>query len=204
MRYQGVTTHKHGFESAAVVELDRGEQAGRLATNIREVVVAATADKEHIQQMTTHNDDLLKVVRKQQDQIDKQQTQIDELLKQNGELINKIGTNTNTGDATSGGAENTYCGRYYGNRNTNGNGNRNTNSNDTGSDAVSASDLCDSFAIRMWNILCDFFVVSWNLSPVLPQVEVAPVSNTAELLFPRIDVTYEFDDCLCNEPSSLT
>ena len=61
VRYQGNTLHKHGFESATRVEEDRGEQ--RLANNLREVVVVATADKEHIQQMTTQNDDLLKVVR---------------------------------------------------------------------------------------------------------------------------------------------
>ena len=63
--YQGDNPHNHGFESAASAEKDRGEQAGRLATNLREVAVAATADKDHIQQMTTQNDDLLKVVRKQ-------------------------------------------------------------------------------------------------------------------------------------------
>ena len=45
------------------------------------MAVAATADKAYIQQMTTQNDDLLKVVRKQQAQIYKQKTQIDELLK---------------------------------------------------------------------------------------------------------------------------
>ena len=79
----------------------------------------------------------MKVVRKQQAQIDKQKAQIDELLKQNVQIINKIGTttNTNTGGATSGGAKNTHRVRYSGNRNTNGNGNCNTNSNDTRSDA---------------------------------------------------------------------
>ena len=82
MRYQGGKPHKHGFESAASGEEDRGEQ--RLSNNLRKVAVAATADKEHIQEMTTQNDDLLKVVRKQQAQIDKQQTHIEELLKQNG------------------------------------------------------------------------------------------------------------------------
>ena len=71
MRYKGNTTHNHGFDSAVSAEEDRGKQAGRLATNLREVAVAATANKEHIQQMTTQNDDLLKVVRKHQDQIDK-------------------------------------------------------------------------------------------------------------------------------------
>ena len=49
MRYQVNTPHTHGFESAASAEEDKGEQAGRLATNLRKVAVAATADKEHIQ-----------------------------------------------------------------------------------------------------------------------------------------------------------
>ena len=51
--------------SASIAEEDRVDQAGRLATNLREVAVAATSDKEHIQQMTTQNEDLMKVVRKQ-------------------------------------------------------------------------------------------------------------------------------------------
>ena len=63
MRYKGNTPHKHGFEIAVSSEEDRGEQ--RLVNNLREEAVAATADKEHIPQMTTQNDDLLKVVRKQ-------------------------------------------------------------------------------------------------------------------------------------------
>ena len=62
IRYQGNTSHKHGFDSASSTEEDRGDQAGFLANNIREVPLAATADKEHIQQMTTQNNDLLKVV----------------------------------------------------------------------------------------------------------------------------------------------
>ena len=127
MRYQGNTPHKHGFESDASAEEDSGEH--RLASNLREVAVAATTNKEHIQQMTTQNDDLLKVVRKQQAQIDKWQTQIDELLKQNDQLINKIGNNANTGGPTSAGAENSHRGRYRGNQNNT--GNRNTNSSET-------------------------------------------------------------------------
>ena len=71
MRYQVDTPHKHGFESAASAEEDRGKKTGLLANNLQEVAVAATADKEHIQQMTTQNDDLLKAVRKQQAQINK-------------------------------------------------------------------------------------------------------------------------------------
>ena len=53
MRYQGNTPQNHGFESSDSAEEDRGKQAGRLATNLREVEVAATANKEHIQHMTT-------------------------------------------------------------------------------------------------------------------------------------------------------
>ena len=79
MQYQGDTPHKHGFESAASTEKDRGDH--RLESNLREVEVAATADKDHIQQMTTQNDNLLKVVRKQQAHIDKQQMHINGLLK---------------------------------------------------------------------------------------------------------------------------
>ena len=77
------------FESAASAEEDRGDHTGRLANNLCEVAVAvaATANKEHIQKITTQNNDLLKVVRKQQAQIEKHQTHIDELLNQNGQLI---------------------------------------------------------------------------------------------------------------------
>ena len=103
MQYQGDTPHNHGFESAFRTEEDSGKH--RLASNLREVAVVATDDKKHIQQMTTQNDDILKVVRKQQDQTEKQQTQIDELMKHNGELINNLGNNINTGDQTSVGAE---------------------------------------------------------------------------------------------------
>ena len=46
IQYQGDTTHKHGSESAASAEEDRGEQCQ--AKNFRKVAVAATADKEHI------------------------------------------------------------------------------------------------------------------------------------------------------------
>ena len=88
--------------SVASAEEDRGKKC--LANNLREVAVAATADKEHIQQMKMQNYEMLKVVRKQQEQIDKQQRKIDEMLNQIGQLINKMGTNTNTGGPTSAGA----------------------------------------------------------------------------------------------------
>ena len=135
MRHQGNIPHKHGFESAASAEEDSSEH--HLASNLCEVAVAATANKEHIQQMTTHNDELLKVVRKQQAQIDKHQTHIDELLKQKGQLINNIGNNTNTGGQTSAGAKNAHRGRYRGNRNNS--GNCNINRNETRPDTAAAT-----------------------------------------------------------------
>ena len=80
--------------------------------------------------------------------------------------------------------------------------------------------------VGTWKLLCDFCVVDWNLSPVLPHLEVAPVLNTEKVLSPRIDFSYEFyegyggivdlvnttsccdelcgDGCSCNEPISLT
>ena len=50
---------------------------------MREVAIAATADKEHIQQMTSTNEDLLKIVKTQQEQ----STQ---LIKQNGDLTTAL------------------------------------------------------------------------------------------------------------------
>ena len=44
MHYQGDTTYRHGFDSVASAEEDRGNQAGRLGTNLRKVEVVATAD----------------------------------------------------------------------------------------------------------------------------------------------------------------
>ena len=37
-----------------------------LYDNLHEVAIAATADKDHLQQMTSTNEDLLKVVKEQQ------------------------------------------------------------------------------------------------------------------------------------------
>ena len=147
MVYQVNTPHKHGFEISASAEEDSDKH--RLASNLREVAVAATADKEHIQQMTIQNDDLLRVVRKQQSQIDKHQTQIEKLLKQNGQLINKIVNNTSTGGPTNAGAENTHRGRYLGNRNNSGNSNTNSNETrlDTGASTITITKNCPKCAV---------------------------------------------------------
>ena len=75
-RYGGTTTKATGFgESAANIT----EQNGVTNDTLQHIAQAATADKEHIQQMSNAHDDLLSVVKKQQ-------SQIDELVKQNGQL----------------------------------------------------------------------------------------------------------------------
>ena len=86
-RFGDAAGNKHGFESAANVKEERVEPEAaptdpfteELCDGLREVAIAATADKEHIQQMTSTNEDLLKIVKTQQ-------TQITQLIKQNGEL----------------------------------------------------------------------------------------------------------------------
>ena len=75
-RYGGTTTKATGFgESAANIT----KQNGVTNDTLQHIAHAATADKEHIQQMSNAHDDLLSVVKKQQ-------SQIDELVKQNGHL----------------------------------------------------------------------------------------------------------------------
>ena len=61
-RYRGDTPKDHGF--AANVEERENDAMDRLGTNLHEVATAATADKEHIQQMSTQNEKLLQVVKK--------------------------------------------------------------------------------------------------------------------------------------------
>ena len=66
-----------------------------LQQQLGDLAVAATADKEHIQQMTNATDDLLTVIKQQQDQIK-------ELTRQNGLLIEKLGSPTATAPAGAG------------------------------------------------------------------------------------------------------
>ena len=73
-------------ESAANVSEVTDSSKARLARNLREVACAATADKEHIQQMSDTADNLLIIVNKQQNQIDK-------LIKQNGKLTLALSVN---------------------------------------------------------------------------------------------------------------
>ena len=74
------------------------EAEGSVIDAMKEIAIAATADKEHIQQMSTTADDLLAVVKRQQTTIEKQQTtiegltaQISQLIKTNGELTKSAG-----------------------------------------------------------------------------------------------------------------
>ena len=83
-RFGDAAGTKHGFESAANIKeaeekSNTTKMTNELCDNLREVAIAATADKEHIQQMTSTNEDLLKIVKEQQ-------KQISQLIKQNGEL----------------------------------------------------------------------------------------------------------------------
>ena len=89
-KYEKATGGKHGFESAAnVIEpppaTSNDEQ---FSQQLCDLAIAATADKEHIQQMTNCTDDLLAIIKQQQ-------SQITELMRQNGALIEKVGTGGN-------------------------------------------------------------------------------------------------------------
>ena len=79
---------------------------GSVIDAMKEIAIAATADIEHIQQMSTTADNLLTVLKQQQTTIKRQQTtikgltsQISQLIKQNGELAksvrNSAGNNSN-------------------------------------------------------------------------------------------------------------
>ena len=90
-RYDKVTGIRHGFESAANIEEKKAneENDNHFEQQLSDIAIAATADKEHIQQMTNSTEDLLKIIKEQQ-------AQIKELLRQNGMLIAKVGTNNPT------------------------------------------------------------------------------------------------------------
>ena len=97
-KYEKATGGKFGFESAANVEEKRKHEAPPIAEDdelqkqLCNIAIAATADKEHIQQMSNYSDDLLAVIKQQQEQIS-------ELMRQNGILISKLG-GTDTAPAT--------------------------------------------------------------------------------------------------------
>ena len=74
-KYEKATGGKHGFESAANVNESANISESVLlnlsddqfAQQLCDIAIAATADKEHIQQMTNCTDDLLAVIKQQQE-----------------------------------------------------------------------------------------------------------------------------------------
>ena len=78
-----------GFVSS--IEEANDNPVDRLADNLAEVAIAATADKEHIQQMTANVDEHLQVIKKMQAQLDKLVAQNDKLIDQCATLTDKVG-----------------------------------------------------------------------------------------------------------------
>ena len=88
-RYGGTTAAASGFGESAN-NTTEAEAPTQLVNALKEVATAATADKEHIQQMSTANDDLLAIIKRQQQQLDA-------LIEQNGHLteaLSKLKPNT--------------------------------------------------------------------------------------------------------------
>ena len=86
-RYSKATGNKHGFESAAnMAEVKaKEEEEELLAQQLGDIALAATADKEHIQQMSNATDDMLAIIKEQSEQIK-------ELVRQNGLLVAALAT----------------------------------------------------------------------------------------------------------------
>lgn len=85
-RYNKATGSSHSFDNAANIQekkLKKEEENEYLVQQLGDIALAATADKEHIQQMTNANDDMLTVIKEQS-------AQIKELTRQNGILIAKL------------------------------------------------------------------------------------------------------------------
>ena len=84
-KYEKATGGKHGFESAANVSEAAPPNLSddQFAQQLCDIAIAATADKEHLQQMTNCTNVLFAVIKQQQEQIT-------ELLRQNGILIGKL------------------------------------------------------------------------------------------------------------------
>ena len=85
---------QHGYEGAANVNEQPPNSMNReeLGGHLRDIAEAATADKEHIQQMSSAQDELLFIIKKQQAQIEK-------LVESNSiltESIAKLSANKNT------------------------------------------------------------------------------------------------------------
>ena len=77
-RYGSATTRRHGYaESAANMEESTNEpnQTTQLASNLKHVALTATIDKEHLQQMSNAADEILVIIKEQQQHIKEAQAQ---------------------------------------------------------------------------------------------------------------------------------
>ena len=86
-KYENATGTRHGFESAANVRESTAPPNAndvQLHEQLTDIAMAATADKEYMQQMSNCTDELLAIIKQQQEQIT-------ELMRQNGQLISKLG-----------------------------------------------------------------------------------------------------------------
>ena len=89
-RYGGTTAQGHGFGEAANGAAEEPNPAAVIKEAMKEVALAATADKEHIQQMSNTTDDMLALVKRQQETIERQSQQISDLIEQNKKVADAI------------------------------------------------------------------------------------------------------------------
>jgi hypothetical protein len=103
-RYNNLKPKQHGFEGAANVEEKPPDDMQReeLNQHLRDIAEAATADKEHIQQMSSTTDELLFIIKKQQSQIDKLVESNSTLSASIAKLSAKGNTNSNNNNNNSG------------------------------------------------------------------------------------------------------
>ena len=108
-RYNSSTPRRHGFAESAANVNDAAPDATAnedIVVNLQHVAIAATADKEHLQQMSNAADDLLSVIKEQQTQMKEAQAQskeqlaqIKKLIEQNGQLTAAL-TNAKRGQSS--------------------------------------------------------------------------------------------------------
>ena len=89
-RYGGTTAQGHGYGKAANAANEQTDPGVVFQEAMKEVALAATADKEHIQQMLDTADDIIAIVKRQQATIEKQAQQITDLIAQNGKYADII------------------------------------------------------------------------------------------------------------------
>ena len=96
-RYGGTSAQGHGYREAVHGAAEKEQHPGNIFKEaMKEVALAATADKEHIQQMLDTADDILTIVKQQQGTIEKQAQQISNLIDKNGkyaDIIRKFESN---------------------------------------------------------------------------------------------------------------